>query len=78
MWTFVLDSDIGNQESLDWQTVVLTSLRLPDASINTTFLADDILQLTDRGAGGIEFLNYYNYGGEEVRCSFTRTELQLK
>ncbi|KAM5347661.1 hypothetical protein ACJ41O_007485 [Fusarium nematophilum] len=36
---------------------------IPDASINTTFLADDIAQLAQRGAGGIEFLNYFDYGG---------------
>ncbi|KAJ8098505.1 hypothetical protein POJ06DRAFT_136574 [Lipomyces tetrasporus] len=36
---------------------------LPDASINTTFLSDDIAQLAQRGAGGVEFLNYFDYGG---------------
>ncbi|KAK5096104.1 hypothetical protein LTS08_007710 [Lithohypha guttulata] len=36
---------------------------LPDASVNTSFLVDDIVQLAARGAGGIEFLNYYDYGG---------------
>lgn len=29
-------------------------------------MSDDIIQLSQRVAGGIEFLNYFNYGGEEV------------
>ncbi|KAH8647380.1 hypothetical protein BX600DRAFT_390073 [Xylariales sp. PMI_506] len=36
---------------------------LPDASIDPELLADDIAQIGSRGAGGIELLNYYNYGG---------------
>ncbi|KAI1399275.1 hypothetical protein F4819DRAFT_465758 [Hypoxylon fuscum] len=36
---------------------------LPDASVNTQYLAEDIAELGVRGAGGIQFLNYYNYGG---------------
>ncbi|KAH7381091.1 hypothetical protein BKA64DRAFT_727754 [Cadophora sp. MPI-SDFR-AT-0126] len=36
---------------------------VPDASINTIFFADDIAQLAAKGAGGIEFLNYFDYGG---------------
>lgn len=40
--------------------------RLPDASVDPGLLTDDIVQLGARGAGGIEFLNYFNYGGVEV------------
>ncbi|KAL3475735.1 hypothetical protein BJX99DRAFT_259172 [Aspergillus californicus] len=36
---------------------------IPDGSINTTFLAEDISALAERGAGGIQFLNYFFYGG---------------
>ncbi|KAJ4296362.1 hypothetical protein N0V90_006407 [Kalmusia sp. IMI 367209] len=36
---------------------------LPDASINPVHLAEDIAQIGQRGAGGVELLNYFNYGG---------------
>ncbi|OTA58863.1 hypothetical protein K449DRAFT_436352 [Hypoxylon sp. EC38] len=36
---------------------------LPDASVKPEYVAKDIAELGARGAGGIQFLNYYNYGG---------------
>ncbi|GMF77983.1 unnamed protein product [Aspergillus oryzae] len=36
----------------------LSTIRLPDASVDPELLADDIVQLAARGAGEIEFLNY--------------------
>jgi hypothetical protein len=36
---------------------------LPDASVNVTSLADDIASIASVGAGAIEFLNYWLYGG---------------
>ncbi|KAI0107934.1 hypothetical protein F4776DRAFT_414946 [Hypoxylon sp. NC0597] len=36
---------------------------LPDASVKPEYVAKDIAELGTRGAGGIQFLNYYNYGG---------------
>ncbi|KAI1409815.1 hypothetical protein F5Y13DRAFT_202982 [Hypoxylon sp. FL1857] len=36
---------------------------LPDASVEPKYVAEDIAELGARGAGGIQFLNYYNYGG---------------
>ncbi|KAI1137565.1 hypothetical protein F5Y05DRAFT_419507 [Hypoxylon sp. FL0543] len=36
---------------------------LPDASVKPEYVAQDIAELGARGAGGIQFLNYYNYGG---------------
>ncbi|KAE8310025.1 hypothetical protein BDV41DRAFT_579995 [Aspergillus transmontanensis] len=39
---------------------------LPDASVDPEWLADDIVQLAARGAGGTEFLNYFNYGGSDA------------
>ncbi|KAJ6159630.1 hypothetical protein N7497_004167 [Penicillium chrysogenum] len=36
---------------------------LPDASVDPTVVASDIRSAADVGAGGIEFLPYYGYGG---------------
>ncbi|KAI0839450.1 hypothetical protein F5Y06DRAFT_303174 [Hypoxylon sp. FL0890] len=38
---------------------------LPDASVNPEYVAQDIAELGARGAGGVQFLNYYNYGGTQ-------------
>lgn len=46
--------------------LLTTAHRLPDASVKSYYVAADIAQLGARGAGGIEFNNYYNYGGTEV------------
>ncbi|KAH7409052.1 hypothetical protein BKA64DRAFT_773603 [Cadophora sp. MPI-SDFR-AT-0126] len=37
---------------------------LPDASVDPSLVAADIKSIGSLGAGGIEFLPYYNYGGE--------------
>jgi hypothetical protein len=47
--------------------------RLPDASVEPEHVADDIVQLGDRGAGGVEFLPYYSYGGTQVWIFSTYT-----
>ncbi|KAI1119902.1 hypothetical protein F5Y10DRAFT_259411 [Nemania abortiva] len=36
---------------------------IPDASVLPENVADDIAQLGQRGAGGVEFNSYYSYGG---------------
>lgn len=36
---------------------------LPDASVNATRVQADIRASGERGAGGVEFLPFYNYGG---------------
>ncbi|KXH42586.1 hypothetical protein CSIM01_09548 [Colletotrichum simmondsii] len=38
---------------------------LPDASVDIDTFSDDIAQIGQRGAGGIELLNYFNYGGAQ-------------
>jgi hypothetical protein len=30
-------------------------------------MSNDIIGLKERGAGGVEFINYYNYGGNQVQ-----------
>lgn len=37
---------------------------LPDASVNRESVTQDIISAGEIGAGGIEFLPFYNYGGE--------------
>ncbi|KAJ0426808.1 hypothetical protein BJY00DRAFT_320442 [Aspergillus carlsbadensis] len=37
---------------------------LPDASVNATVVANDIEAAGSVGAGGVEFIPFYNYGGE--------------
>ncbi|KAH9211658.1 hypothetical protein DL95DRAFT_254713, partial [Leptodontidium sp. 2 PMI_412] len=37
---------------------------LPDASVDLEWLAGDIKQLAAIGAGGVEFNNHFNYGGQ--------------
>ncbi|EKV04466.1 hypothetical protein PDIG_88980 [Penicillium digitatum PHI26] len=39
---------------------------LPDASVDPTVVASDIRSAAEVGAGGIEFLGYYGYGGDAV------------
>lgn len=36
--------------------------RLPDASVSARQVANDINEIHKVGAGGLEFLAYYNYG----------------
>lgn len=36
---------------------------LPDASVDPTVVASDVCSAAEVGAGGIEFLAYYGYGG---------------
>ncbi|KAI1365582.1 hypothetical protein F5Y08DRAFT_352691 [Xylaria arbuscula] len=38
---------------------------IPDASVLPENVADDIAQLGQRGAGGVEFNSYYSYGGTQ-------------
>ena len=40
---------------------------LPDASVHPELVAEDITNAGLVGAGGVEFLPYYNYGGEMGR-----------
>lgn len=56
---------------------LLNQYRLPDASVNITFLVDDIAQLAARGAGGIEFLNYFDYGGLVVRVFHRKSNFRI-
>ncbi|CZR61746.1 uncharacterized protein PAC_11643 [Phialocephala subalpina] len=42
---------------------------LPDASVDPSLVAADIEGIGDVGAGGIELLNYYMYGGEDGNAS---------
>ncbi|PVH71603.1 hypothetical protein DL98DRAFT_383782, partial [Cadophora sp. DSE1049] len=39
---------------------------LPDASVDPSLVAADVKSIGSIGAGGIEFLPYYNYGGENA------------
>lgn len=50
--TFLLNT----YQLLSWR---LSCPRLPDASINHDLFTDDIAQLAERGAGGMELLNYF-------------------
>ena len=36
---------------------------VPDASVDSAILAADVKSAGDVGAGGVEVLGYYNYGG---------------
>ena len=38
---------------------------LPDPSVNVDVVASDIISAGEVGAGGVEFIPFYNYGGEE-------------
>jgi hypothetical protein len=38
---------------------------LPDASVDPQVIANDIQAAGSLGAGGVEFLPFYNYGGEQ-------------
>jgi hypothetical protein len=42
--------------------LLTSSKRLPDANVDHNILADDIRALKDIGAGGLEFIPFYNYG----------------
>ena len=62
-WQLSPNSDIGKLLIfliLSYTTLYSdTSVRLPDASINPAGFSDDVAQLTKRGAGGTELLNYF-------------------
>lgn len=64
LWSIALNSGIGSYSSRIVRLFQLLTHpgRLPDADIDHGILADDIRALRDIGAGGLEFVPFYNYG----------------
>lgn len=61
-YKFGPNSDTGpsSHRTLYLLTITLMSCRLPDASVDPASVADDIKNVGAIGAGGVEFLPYYN------------------